>query len=86
MNPNNIQADLERFVVEELLVGDRATRLDPEQSLLETGILDSLALLRLVAFLEEQYGIVVKDNEVMPENFETLNSISNYLVRKRAAD
>lgn len=47
--------------------------------LLESGILDSLSLLQLVVFLEERFGITVGDTDLLPQNFETVNSICAYL-------
>lgn len=47
--------------------------------LLESDILDSLSILKLVLFLEKQYGIVVGPDELIPENFETVDAICAYL-------
>jgi acyl carrier protein len=47
--------------------------------LLESGILDSLSLLQLVVFLEERFEITVGDADLLPENFETVNTICAYL-------
>ena len=76
---------IERFIVEEIMLGDRRTKLDPDKSLLSSGILDSLALLRLIAFVEEKFGITIDDGEVIPDNFETLKDMSAYLERKKQA-
>ena len=50
-----------------------------ETSLLESGILDSLSLLRLVVFLEERFGITMGDADLLPENFASVNTICAYL-------
>ena len=50
-----------------------------ETSLLESGILDSLTLLRLVVFLEERFGITMGDADLLPENFTSVNTICAYL-------
>lgn len=54
-------------------------------SLLETGILDSLSLLRLVVFIQERFGIMVDDVDLIPENFDTVEAICAYL-RSRAGE
>lgn len=54
-------------------------------SLLETDILDSLNLLRLVMFIQERYGIAVDDVDLIPENFDTVDAICAYL-RSRATE
>jgi acyl carrier protein len=48
-------------------------------SLLETGVLDSLSMLRLVVFIQERFGIVVDDVDLVPENFDTVDAICAYL-------
>jgi acyl carrier protein len=51
-------------------------------SFLEGGIIDSTGVLQLVAFLEETYGISVGDDEVTPENMDSIENVSAYLRRK----
>ena len=48
-------------------------------SLLETGILDSLGLLRLVVFVQERFGITMDDADLVPENFDSVDAICAYL-------
>jgi acyl carrier protein len=79
---SNVSHTLERFIVDELMMGDQQTRIDPDASLISSGVVDSLALLRLIAFVEEQFGVTVEDEEVMPENFETLNIIESFVTAK----
>ena len=50
-----------------------------ETSLLDSGILDSLSLLRLVVFLEQRFGITMGDADLLPENFASVNAICAYL-------
>jgi acyl carrier protein len=50
-----------------------------ETSLMESGILDSLTLLRLVVFLEKRFGITMGDADLLPENFASVNAICAYL-------
>ena len=50
-----------------------------DANLLDSGILDSLSLLRLVVFLEEQFGITMGDADLLPENFASVNAICVYL-------
>jgi acyl carrier protein len=51
--------------------------------LLENGILDSLGILDLVAYLEGEFAITVSDEELLPEHFETLACLSAFVERKR---
>ena len=50
-----------------------------ETPLLDSGILDSLGLLRLVVFLEERFSITMGDTDLLPENFASVNAICTYL-------
>jgi acyl carrier protein len=73
---------IERFVVDELLLGDRRSKIDPNKSLITSGIIDSLGLLRLISYLEDQFSISIKDIEMVPENFETINKIETFVISK----
>ena len=61
-----------------------ATRnVQDEQSLLGGGLIDSLGILEVVTFLEKEFGFVVSDEELLPENFESVRSLSNFVQQKR---
>ena len=78
-------ADVSRvrdYIVENFLFGD-ADKLNENTSFLQTGILDSTGILSLVAFLENNFGISVKDDELVPENLDSLRHIGRFLERKR---
>ena len=78
----NIEAVIERYILDQIMLADHGTNIDPDQSLLTSGIIDSLALLRLISFLEEQFGLKVEDEEVVPQNFETINVIKSFVQSK----
>ncbi len=71
------------FIVENLFLGSDAGFGDGD-SLLEAGALDSTAAMELVAFLEKAFGIQVADDEIAPENLETVNRICAFVERKAA--
>ena len=76
--------EIERFITDEILLEEMTeTKLDPDESLLSSGILDSMTLIRLVAFLEDQFGLTVGDEELIPANFETLSRIKAFLEHKQ---
>jgi acyl carrier protein len=72
-----------KFIREELLRGDGQVSPEPNGSLISTGILDSLALLNLLLFIEERFSLKVKDGEVNPSNFETVDRITAFIESKR---
>ena len=53
-----------------------------DEPLLETGILDSLGVLDLVGFLEQEFVCEIDDEELLPENFESINRIADFVLRK----
>jgi acyl carrier protein len=77
------ETDIERLILEKLLPGKGRTSIQSDESLLKSGILDSLALLRLVVLLEQQFGVTVGDGELVPDNFETISQIKAFLDRKQ---
>jgi len=56
------------------------------QSLLEAGILDSLGVLSLVSFLESRYEIGVSDDELLPENFDSIEAITAFVRRRQGRE
>jgi acyl carrier protein len=71
------------FIVENFLFGD-GERLNDNTSFMEEGIIDSTGILELVFFLEENFGIKVEDDELVPENMDNLQNIARFLERKLA--
>jgi acyl carrier protein len=67
------------YISREIVQDPALLPLSNEASLLEGGILDSLSLLRLVVFLEEHFNIAVGEADLLPENFDTVNTICAYL-------
>ena len=67
------------YISREIVQNPALLPLSNDASLLEGGILDSLSLLRLVVFLEERFNIAVGEADLLPENFDTVNTICAYL-------
>jgi acyl carrier protein len=72
------------FIKENYIIGRREKELDPDESLLDSGIIDSTGVLELVMFLEEQFSIKIEDEELIPENMDTINNILLFLRKKQA--
>ncbi|MCU0643818.1 MAG: acyl carrier protein [bacterium] len=73
--------DVRNFVVENFLFGE-GEKLKHDNSFLENGIVDSTGILELVSFLEENYRISIADDELIPENLDSLKNIDSFLKRK----
>ena len=78
----SILKNLEKFLLSEIAADCGKQSLDPDDDLLEQRIIDSMGILKLVVFLEETHGIKVMDEDVVPENFQSLNSIVRFVERK----
>lgn len=82
MENDPIKATVKDFILEEFLPGERPEALTDDTPLVTEGVLDSLATLKLVAFLEKQYSIAIAPHEVDAEYLDTLPSIAA-LVRSK---
>jgi acyl carrier protein len=75
---------IERFIVEQLLRDGTRQSISMDEPLVSTGLIDSLAMLRLIGFLEEEFSLTIGDGEVTPDNFETMRQLLQFLERKQA--
>jgi acyl carrier protein len=64
------------FITHEILHGSLPKPLGEDDQLVESGIIDSLGVMTLLSFLEEKFMIQIPDNELTPENFASLSSIT----------
>ncbi len=78
----NIKDLIRNFIVENFLFGDKSELIGDEKSFMENRIIDSTGILELVEFIEETYSIKVVDEELLPENLDSLNNVSLFVSRK----
>ena len=79
----DVRSEIRRFLGEELR--RELGTLSDRDSLLEAGILDSLGVLELVGFIERQYAVEVTDDEMMPDNFDTIDAIVSFVQGRRSS-
>ena len=79
----SVTAEVEQFIVSELSQGRGISSVDANDNLLAKGIIDSHGVMELVGFLEQQYGISVGDEDLAPENFESVTRIQDFVTRKQ---
>ncbi len=72
-----MKEQIRRFIVENFLFNERG--LEDDEPLFDSGIIDSLGLMKLLAFIEKKFNISVEMSEIMIENFNTLNGIMETL-------
>jgi len=74
--------EIREFVVGNFLFGQDAESLTDDESFLDSGIIDSTGVLELVSFLESHYNITIADDEVVPDNLDSVSKVSSFLQRK----
>ncbi len=77
----SVEKQIRKFIEENFIL-DGNDNLSLEDSLLEKGIIDSTGVLELVAFIEETYNVKIKDEELIPENLDSIKSISRFIQEK----
>ena len=74
---------IREFILKNYLFSTDEAALADEVSLMKTGIVDSTGVLELIMFLQERFGIEVADEEMIPENLDSVRSIVAFVARKR---
>jgi acyl carrier protein len=74
------------FITSNFVAAKARTGLRADESLMTSGILDSTGVLELTAFLESQFEITVADEDLTPDNLDTISNILGYLARKTGKD
>ena len=82
MTQAQIESAVRQFVVDKFMFGEGADKLSNETSFLESGLIDSTGVLELVMFLEEKFRVKVSDDEMLPENLDSVKAISAFVARK----
>ena len=75
----DVREVIREFIIENFLMGDDGSSLRDDDSFLETRVIDSTGVLELVQFLEERFGISIPDEEILPENLDSVERIDRYL-------
>ena len=82
MNPSAVLNRVREYVIENLLVGDEEAAFSDDQSFLETGIIDSTGILEVIVFLENEFDLEISDEEMVPENLDSVASIGRFVLSK----
>jgi len=81
----NIEKQLRNYILENFLFTDDQSVLKNDDSFLEKGIIDSTGILELIYFIEDEYTFKVGDEEMIPENLDSVNNIVNFITQKQGA-
>ena len=83
-SPSTIKTTVRQYIRDNFLMGTAEAYAD-DASFMDAQLLDSTGFLELVQFLEETYGIKVEDEEMMPDNLDSLDAVARFVSRKQAA-
>jgi acyl carrier protein len=85
MQTGVLGTEIRDFIVTNFMYG-KADGLANDESLLESGVIDSTGVLELVSFLQERFAIQIDDDEIVPANLDSINNLVHYISRKTGAD
>jgi acyl carrier protein len=80
---DNTKSILKGFITESFLPSAGLDAFEDSDSFMEKGIIDSTGVLELLEFIEEKFAIKVEDEEVIPDNLDSLEKLVSFIVRKR---
>lgn len=78
----SLESAMREFIVNNFQFGQDGAELTDDASLLEHGIIDSTGVLELVSFLEEAYRLKIDDEELIPENLDSIRNLAQFVLRK----
>jgi acyl carrier protein len=82
----SIKQDIKTYILENYLFTDDDSQLSSSDSFLEKGILDSTGILEVIYFIEDEYGIRVEDDEIFPENLDSVESLVVFVKHKQGLE
>lgn len=82
---NAVRVEVRRFIQDNFIMGAEGVELGDGDSFLDHHVLDSTGFLELIAFLEETFAIKVLDEDMVPENLDSIDNVAKYLARKLAS-
>ncbi|HVN64144.1 MAG TPA: phosphopantetheine-binding protein [Candidatus Binataceae bacterium] len=85
MKVSSLEREIRDFLLEEALAPRNIRTLEPDESLFKTGAIDSMVVMKAVAFCEENFGIEIPDEEIIPENFTSVRALARLIERTRRA-
>ena len=81
---SEFNAQLKEFIMTEVNPDLKLVKLDDDEPLIESGIIDSLGILKILAFMDETFGVDLSSDQIKPENFKTVRSICALIDRQNS--
>lgn len=79
----SIVNELQNYILDELAFDQSRKTIEPDEDLLGQGIIDSSGIVQLAEFLEEKYGIQISDEDIVPENFQSISALQKLILAKQ---
>lgn len=80
---SHVEEKVREYIVRNLMLKRSGAELDADLPLLEVGIMTSFGIVELVAYIEKTFGVTIEDHDIVPENFQTVRSITRLVDAKR---
>jgi len=78
----SFEQTIRNFIIESFIIDGNPNQLGNDQSFLESGIIDSTGILELVSFIEEHYEVKIEDEELIPDNLDSVNNVVKFINKK----
>lgn len=78
----DLKNEIRDFILENFMMGMEENELNDSDSLLDKGIIDSTGVLELVGFIEEKYQFTIEDDELVPDNLDSVNNLVKFIEKK----
>lgn len=75
-----------KFILENFLFTDDEAALCNDDSFLEKGIIDSTGMLELMAFIGDEFHITIEDDEIIPDNLDSVDCVASFILRKKSGN
>ena len=82
VDEKGIREKVRNFITETFLIGDEKTKLKDSDSFMHKGVIDSTGVLELASFVESEYNFSIDDNEMIPDNLDSIENLAKFIVRK----
>jgi len=80
----DFKSQIKNYIIDNFLYGQNDDALGDDVSFLESGIIDSTGVLELVSYIQDACKIVVTDDELIPDNFDSVNKLATFIIKKQA--
>ena len=84
MNNNGINEAIRSYISENILYDSKGYPYSDDTSFLENGIVDSMNMMEIVVYVEEKFGVSIADEDITPDNFDSVTKLADFIHRKKA--